>query len=106
MNGMFAFLGIGGPQLLLLMGAVLLLFGPKKLPELARGLGKGIREFKKASSEVTDELEKTFDDPPAKFPPEGSSPQDSVPHALLESGSSVSEEPDAVSAVGQLAPPK
>ena len=82
MNSMFAFLGMGGPQLLLLMGAVLLLFGPKKLPELARGLGKGIREFKKASSEVTDELERTFDDPPTKSPPEGSPPDQSVPRAL------------------------
>ncbi len=71
---------------MLLMGAVLLLFGPKKLPELARGLGKGIREFKKASSEVTDELERTFDDPPVKFPPEGSSPEHSVPQSLNDPG--------------------
>ncbi|MEO7516510.1 MAG: twin-arginine translocase TatA/TatE family subunit [Verrucomicrobiota bacterium] len=106
MDGMFAFLGVGGPQLLLLMGAVLLLFGPKKLPELARGLGKGIREFKKASSEVTDELERTFDDPPSKFPPEGSSPHDSVPRALPEAGSSpVPEEAHSARLVGEV-PPK
>jgi sec-independent protein translocase protein TatA len=107
MDGMFAFLGIGGPQLLLLMGAVLLLFGPKKLPELARGLGKGIREFKKASNEVTDELERTMEDPPAKFPPEGSSPHDSVPRALPETSSApVVEQTDSGSAVGEFSPTK
>ncbi len=81
---MFAFLGLGGTELMVVMGAVLLLFGPKKLPELARGLGKGIREFKKASSEVTEELERAVQEPPApvtKFPPEGSPHSDyTVPH--------------------------
>lgn len=104
MDGIFAFLGVGGPQLLLLMGAVLLLFGPKKLPELARGLGKGIREFKKASSEVTDELERTFDDPPLKFPPEGS-PQESVPRALPEPGHTPLSEQEDLSG-GELPVPK
>lgn len=41
----------------LILLAVLLLFGAKKIPELARGLGKGIREFKDASREIKDELE-------------------------------------------------
>ena len=81
---MFAFLGLGGTELMVIMGAVLLLFGPKKLPELARGLGKGIREFKKASSEVTEELERAVEEPPApptKFPTEGSPHSDyGVPH--------------------------
>jgi sec-independent protein translocase protein TatA len=107
MDGMFAFLGIGGPQLLLLMGAVLLLFGPKKLPELARGLGKGIREFKKASNEVTDELERTFDEPPTKYPPEGSSLHESVPRALAEpSPSPVPEQTDSNSSVGEFSSTK
>ena len=43
---------------MVIMFVVLLLFGAKKLPELAKGLGKGIREFKKASSEITYEMDR------------------------------------------------
>lgn len=43
---------IGGWELVLILAVVLLLFGAKKLPELARGLGTGIKEFKKASSDT------------------------------------------------------
>lgn len=42
---------IGSEELLLIIAAVLLLFGGKKIPELAKGLGKGIHEFKKASED-------------------------------------------------------
>ena len=48
--------GIGTTELLIIMFIILLIFGAKKLPELAQGLGKGIREFKKASSEIQEEL--------------------------------------------------
>ena len=48
--------GIGTSELIIIMFIILLIFGAKKLPELAKGLGKGIREFKKASSEIQDEL--------------------------------------------------
>ena len=48
---------IGTWEILLILLAVLMLFGGKKLPELAKGLGQGIREFKKASKEITDEIE-------------------------------------------------
>jgi len=47
---------IGMPELLIILLVVLLLFGAKKLPELARGLGKGIREFKDATKHVEDEF--------------------------------------------------
>ena len=43
------FLGLGGNEAILIVVALLLFFGGKKLPELARGLGKGIKEFKDAS---------------------------------------------------------
>jgi sec-independent protein translocase protein TatA len=81
MNVVFAVFGLGGTELMVVMGAVLLLFGPKKLPELARGLGKGIREFKKASNEVTEELERAVEEPAVplkKTPPEGSLPHSSI----------------------------
>ena len=49
------FAGIfGGWEMLLVLAVILLLFGAKKLPELAKGLGKSIKEFKKSSSEEED----------------------------------------------------
>ena len=56
MNTMLGFLNMGGGQIFLILALVLILFGARKLPELARGLGQGIKEFKKATREVTDEL--------------------------------------------------
>lgn len=49
---------IGGPELFLILLIIVILFGAKKLPELARGLGEGIREFRKAARDVHDEIEK------------------------------------------------
>jgi sec-independent protein translocase protein TatA len=58
----FAFIqGIGGPELLIILVIILLLFGAKKLPELARGLGKSMKEFKKATQEVQDEFQEAMD---------------------------------------------
>ena len=54
------FLNIGTPEMLVIVFAVLLLFGGKKLPELARGLGKGIREFKDASDDVKREIHRNI----------------------------------------------
>jgi sec-independent protein translocase protein TatA len=51
--------GIGAQELLLILLVVLLLFGAKKIPEIAQGMGKGMREFKKAMRETQDELTKT-----------------------------------------------
>ncbi len=49
--------GIGTSELLIILFIILLVFGSKKLPELAQGLGRGIREFKKATNEIQDELD-------------------------------------------------
>ncbi|MDP5172613.1 MAG: twin-arginine translocase TatA/TatE family subunit [Bacteroidia bacterium] len=55
---MLMFLGsLGGPEVILILVVVLLLFGAKKIPDLARGLGKGIREFKDASQEIKREID-------------------------------------------------
>lgn len=53
----------GGMEWVLIIFIVVLLFGGKKIPELARGLGQGIREFKNAKNEITDKLQ----DKPEEF---------------------------------------
>lgn len=60
---MFGNLGTG--EIILILLVVLLLFGAKKIPELAQGIGKGMREFKKAVRDVEDEIKdgaKTIDE--------------------------------------------
>ena len=47
---------LGAPEIIIILFVVLLLFGAKKLPELAKGFGKGIKEFKKAQKDVSDEI--------------------------------------------------
>ncbi|MFA7344171.1 MAG: twin-arginine translocase TatA/TatE family subunit [Terrimicrobiaceae bacterium] len=56
---LFAFSMPGGPELIFILVIVLLLFGAKKLPELARGLGQSLGEFKKAREEFEREIHKT-----------------------------------------------
>lgn len=56
--------GIGGPELLMIMFIVLLLFGANRLPDLARGLGRAAREFKKATSGVEQEVRRAMEEPP------------------------------------------
>ncbi len=53
---------LGGGELLLIGLAILLFFGGKKLPELMKGLGKGIREFQDAKNEVKDQINKELDE--------------------------------------------
>ncbi len=66
---------LGGWEVVLIFAVVLILFGAKKLPELARGLGTGIKEFKKATREVTDEIQSATDDTPAPTPAKRLPPQ-------------------------------
>jgi sec-independent protein translocase protein TatA len=60
---MLAFIGnLGAGEIILILLVILLLFGAKKIPELAQGLGKGMKEFKKSLKDVEDELKKTDDE--------------------------------------------
>ena len=78
MNAMIA--GIfGGWEIVLILAVVLILFGAKKLPELAKGLGTGIKEFKKATREVTDEIQNTATDAPPATKPAANSQSPSAP---------------------------
>lgn len=56
MNNMFALFDLGGSQILIILALILIFFGARRIPELAKGLGQGIKEFKKATREVTDEI--------------------------------------------------
>lgn len=59
MMNTLAIFGLGTPEIIAILVIVFLLFGAKKLPEFARGLGKSLGEFKKAKSEFEEELMKT-----------------------------------------------
>ncbi len=52
---------IGAPEIIFIVLIVLLLFGGKKIPELMKGLGKGVRSFKEGMSEVEEEIKKPLD---------------------------------------------
>ncbi|HET8828859.1 MAG TPA: twin-arginine translocase TatA/TatE family subunit [Pelobium sp.] len=60
--GNLLFLNLGTQEVVMILFAVLLLFGGEKLPELARGLGKGIREFKDASDGVKREIHRNINE--------------------------------------------
>ena len=87
----------GGWEVVLILAVVLVLFGAKKLPELAKGLGTGIKEFKKATREVTDEIQSaanmddTYSSPPSRErriePSQQKTLPETTPHAEAPAGS-------------------
>ena len=58
MSFLASFMNLAGPDLIVILLIVLVLFGAKKLPELARGMGQAVKEFQKAKDEFSDELHK------------------------------------------------
>jgi len=60
--------GVGMPELLVILVVALLVLGPKKLPEIARSLGRGMAEFRRASNEFTRTLSASLDEPPPAPP--------------------------------------
>jgi len=80
---------MSGPELVVVFVVILVLFGSKKIPEFAKGLGQGIKEFKKASREVTDEINSSINEPrsyqpphpPANTEPAGAAPPSTAPKA-------------------------
>ena len=89
MNNMFALLGMGGGEIIFVFAAALILFGANKIPQFAKGLGQAIKEFKKASSDVSNEIHSAMNEqqppspPPAKpqGTPETAAPAATVPKA-------------------------
>ena len=95
MNAMFGLFNLGGGEIILILALVLILFGAKKLPELAKGLGTGIKEFKKATREVTEEVSNAMDEtstPPRRLPPAPSATP-SVEASHVESAQTVPQTP-------------
>jgi sec-independent protein translocase protein TatA len=66
MQSTLLFLNLGGGEMVVIFLVIILFFGSNKIPELARGLGKGIREFKNATSGVQREIEESMKEVPKK----------------------------------------
>lgn len=87
---------LGGSEMVVILIVAAVFFGAKKLPELARGLGQGIREFKKVSSDVTDDLERAvYAEPPP--PPQKAAKSPSADADILVE--STASNPEATPAV-------
>ena len=72
------------PELLVILGIVLVVFGGKKLPELAKGLGKSVSEFKKAKDEFDKEVAKTPETPASPAATTIAPPQSSAPETIKD----------------------
>lgn len=68
--------GIGMQEMLLIFLVILLLFGAKRIPDIAHGLGKGIREFKRAMDETKSEIEREVNRPIPPDPPQKTEPSE------------------------------
>ena len=80
------FQGIGTWEILLIFLVALLLFGAKRIPEIAKGLGKGITEFKRAVKDVKDEIETSAEDStPPQPPPANTTAQNTETEKKVES---------------------
>ena len=87
--------GLGAWEIALIFLAILLIFGAKRIPEIARGLGKGIREFKDATQDIKQEL--TVHDAP---------PQRQVPQQTYAQTGHVPPQPQPTAAPPAQAPPQ
>ena len=65
---MLAIFNLGGGEIILILAIILILFGARKLPELAKGLGQGIKEFKKATHNVSEGMRDAMAESPANAP--------------------------------------
>ncbi len=74
---LLGFLSVGGWQVFLVIVVILILFGGRKMPELARGLGQSIKEFRKATKEASDEINRAIEEEPPP-PPKPSKPVEAV----------------------------
>ena len=95
MNTLFFAGMLGGWEIILIMAVILLLFGAKKLPELAKGLGQGIKEFKKATTDVQRDLQSALE--------EDSTPPPTAPKIAAEK-TEIAQTPAATSSTQPTSP--
>jgi sec-independent protein translocase protein TatA len=82
MNTFLAVFGMGGGEIIFVFAAALVLFGANKIPQFAKGLGQAIKEFKKASSDVSNEIHTAMNqEPPPSSAPAPTAPSATVPKA-------------------------
>ena len=67
---------IGAPEIIFIVLIVLLLFGGKKIPELMKGMGKGVKMFKQGMNEMEEEVKRPVEDQPSQQPTEQQPSQD------------------------------
>lgn len=88
-------MNVGGQELILILLIILVLFGAKKLPQLARGMGQAIKEFQKAKDEFSDELNSASKVDVATSKPEVRTAQSTVPRVEnMPAGSAVRPDPN------------
>jgi len=88
--------GIGFQEMLIILVVVLIFFGPKRLPDLAKSMGKGIAEFKKASEEVRKGIDEAMKEEPAKEdsqPAAGTTPPQDPPKTPAEAKDTTTQPP-------------
>jgi sec-independent protein translocase protein TatA len=88
MNFLASFMNLAGPDLIVILLIILVLFGAKKLPELARGMGQAVKEFQKAKDEFSDELHKAGKSDTATAKSDVKPPQSTVPRVADQPTSS------------------
>jgi len=88
-----SFMNLAGPDLIVILLIILVLFGAKKLPELARGMGQAVKEFQKAKDEFSDELHKAGTTPDASKTAEVKPAASTLPRNT-DSSPAVASQPD------------
>ena len=91
--------GIGFQEMLIILVVVLIFFGPKRLPDLAKSLGKGIAEFKKASDEVRKGIDEAVKEEAEAEPPEDLSSYGKAPGSDPAAGDATQAEPGPAAGV-------
>jgi len=98
MSLLASFMNLAGPDLIVILLIVLVLFGAKKLPELARGMGQAVKEFQKAKDEFSDELHKAGKSEPEIAKPDVKAPQSTIARSESQPAATITP-PEANTAV-------
>jgi sec-independent protein translocase protein TatA len=92
------FTGLGWPEIVLVLALVLVLFGPKRLPEIAEAMGKSIRRFKSATNDATRDVKRELDDAGRELrndPPASNGPTDDDNSAAKKTSDKTSHKNEA-----------